>query len=295
MPAPSSMPARPTVRGRIGPAGGARAGRVHRRAQGVPADLAVGRPPGADPEAGDRTARRDRAVARSGRRVADVGTGSGAVALALKEERPDLSVVGVDLSPDALAVARSNAAALGLDVEFVQADLLEGVPGPFDAVLSNLPYVAEGSALPPEIELYEPDLALFGGPTEWIRSAACCRCSRECDCSRSRSGWPRRSPRSCGRRLSFGRDPATISRDTNASSSAVGERPRGVRALHRGRGRRPVRSRHRVRARVRSRGPVRGRAPVPAQAAQPGQAFGSHVLFLGAGVRGRAGDRRADT
>ena len=99
-----------------------------------------------------------------GARVADVGTGSGAVALALKEERPDLSVVGVDLSSDALAVARSNAAALGLDVEFVQADLLEGVPGPFDAVLSNLPYVAVGSALPPEIELYEPGLALFGGP-----------------------------------------------------------------------------------------------------------------------------------
>ena len=99
-----------------------------------------------------------------GARVADVGTGSGAVALALKEERSDLSVVGVDLSPDALAVARSNAAALGLDVEFFQADLLEGVPGPFDAVLSNLPYVAEGSALPPEIELYEPGLALFGGP-----------------------------------------------------------------------------------------------------------------------------------
>jgi len=99
-----------------------------------------------------------------GARVADVGTGSGAVALALKEERPDLSVVGVDVSDDALAVARSNGAALGLDVEFVHADLLEGVTGPFDAVLSNLPYVAEGSALPPEIELYEPGLALFGGP-----------------------------------------------------------------------------------------------------------------------------------
>jgi release factor glutamine methyltransferase len=98
-----------------------------------------------------------------GARVADVGTGSGAVALALKEERPDLSVVGVDLSADALEVARSNAAALGLDVEFVRADLLEGVPGPFDAVLANLPYVAEGSALPPEIEVYEPPLALFGG------------------------------------------------------------------------------------------------------------------------------------
>ncbi len=99
-----------------------------------------------------------------GARVADVGTGSGAVALALKEERPDLSVVGVDVSSCALEVARLNAAELGLEVEFVQADLLDGVPGPFDAVVSNLPYVAEGSALPPEIELYEPDLALFGGP-----------------------------------------------------------------------------------------------------------------------------------
>lgn len=99
-----------------------------------------------------------------GSRVVDVGTGSGPVALALKEERPDLSVLGVDVSDDAVAVARDNARRLGLDVEFVRADLLDGVPGPFDAVLANLPYVAEGSALPPEIELYEPSLALFGGP-----------------------------------------------------------------------------------------------------------------------------------
>jgi len=99
-----------------------------------------------------------------GARVADIGTGSGAVALALKEERPDLSVVGIDVSADALAVARGNAGALGLDVEFVRSDLLSGVPGPFDAVLANLPYVAEGSGLPPEIEDYEPSLALFGGP-----------------------------------------------------------------------------------------------------------------------------------
>ncbi len=99
-----------------------------------------------------------------GARVADVGTGSGAVALALKQERPDLSVVGVDISADALAVARFNAAELGLDVEFIRGDLLDGVPGPFGAVLANLPYVAKGSGLPPEIELYEPPLALFGGP-----------------------------------------------------------------------------------------------------------------------------------
>jgi len=100
-----------------------------------------------------------------GMRVADVGTGSGAVALALKDERPDLSIVGIDVSEDSLAVARTNALRLGLDVRFVQANLLDG-GAPFDAVLANLPYVASGCAteLPPEIALYEPPGALFGGP-----------------------------------------------------------------------------------------------------------------------------------
>lgn len=98
-----------------------------------------------------------------GARVADVGTGSGAVALALKQERPDLEVVGCDVSPDALAVARLNADRLGLDVEFAQADLLEGIDGRFDAVLANLPYVAEGDELAPEIMRYEPVGALFAG------------------------------------------------------------------------------------------------------------------------------------
>jgi release factor glutamine methyltransferase len=100
----------------------------------------------------------------AGASVVDVGTGSGAVALALKDERPDLSVWGIDVDEGALAVARSNRDRLGLDVEFLQADLLEGVDRRFDAVLANLPYVAEGSPLPPEIEGYEPELALFGGP-----------------------------------------------------------------------------------------------------------------------------------
>jgi release factor glutamine methyltransferase len=95
--------------------------------------------------------------------VVDVGTGSGAVALAVKDERPDLVVRGVDVSADALAVARSNAAALGLDVAFVEADLLDGV-APVDAVLANLPYVADRTELAPEITRYEPSDALFGGP-----------------------------------------------------------------------------------------------------------------------------------
>ena len=61
--------------------------------------------------------------------MVDVGTGSGAIALALADERPDLRVVGTDVSADALAVARANGARLGLDVEWLEGDLLDGSPG----------------------------------------------------------------------------------------------------------------------------------------------------------------------
>jgi release factor glutamine methyltransferase len=97
-----------------------------------------------------------------GARVIDVGTGSGAVALALKDERPDLDVTGTDASPGALAVARANAARLGLDVRFREADLLDGA-GEVDAVLSNPPYVEDGAPLQPEIERHEPPAALYAG------------------------------------------------------------------------------------------------------------------------------------
>jgi release factor glutamine methyltransferase len=97
-----------------------------------------------------------------GTRVADVGTGSGAVALALAAERPDLRVTGIDVSADALAVARANAVRLGLDVHFVCADLLDG--GRYDAVVANLPYVAmDGPALPATVAAFEPAQALYGG------------------------------------------------------------------------------------------------------------------------------------
>lgn len=100
-----------------------------------------------------------------GARVHDVGTGSGAVALALKDERPDLVVSASDVSPDALAVARANAARLGLDVAFAQADLLAGVDPDLDAVVSNPPYVADGHRrlMAPDVLRHEPELALFAG------------------------------------------------------------------------------------------------------------------------------------
>jgi release factor glutamine methyltransferase len=99
-------------------------------------------------------------------RVVDVGTGSGAVALSLKHERPDLDLTATDVSAGALAVAGANARRLGLDVRLRQADLLAGAGGPFDAVVANLPYVAddEFDALAPEIATHEPRLALAGGP-----------------------------------------------------------------------------------------------------------------------------------
>jgi release factor glutamine methyltransferase len=99
-----------------------------------------------------------------GARVCDVGTGSGAIALALKSERPDLQVVATDASADALAVARANAERLGLEVEFHEGDLLAGVRGPLDAVVSNPPYVEDGAELAPDIVEYEPALALRAGP-----------------------------------------------------------------------------------------------------------------------------------
>lgn len=77
-------------------------------------------------------------------RLADLGTGSGAIALALKTQRPEAEIWAVDLSADALAVARANAERLGLPLHFAQGSWLQGLPaeaGPFDVLVSNPPYI----------------------------------------------------------------------------------------------------------------------------------------------------------
>jgi release factor glutamine methyltransferase len=75
-------------------------------------------------------------------RVIDLGTGSGAIALALKHTRPDLNVTAIDFSTDALAVAQTNAQRLQLNVQFAQGSWLDGVQGRFDVIASNPPYIA---------------------------------------------------------------------------------------------------------------------------------------------------------
>jgi release factor glutamine methyltransferase len=93
-------------------------------------------------------------------RVLDVGVGSGAIALAIKDERPDAHVIGVDESSDALALARENAGRLGLDVELREGGL-ETVQDGWDLVVSNPPYVDTLEGLQPELR-YEPEMALVG-------------------------------------------------------------------------------------------------------------------------------------
>jgi release factor glutamine methyltransferase len=101
-------------------------------------------------------------------RIADLGTGSGAIALALASERPQAEVIGTDISDDALFIARRNAAVLGLrNVSFHKGRWLEALPdGQFDLLVSNPPYIAVGDPdLAQDVYRHEPRIALIAGPT----------------------------------------------------------------------------------------------------------------------------------
>jgi release factor glutamine methyltransferase len=96
--------------------------------------------------------------------VLDVGTGTGAIALALADEHPGARVTGIDISPHALALARENVELTGLEVELAEHDLFAGLPaGPWDLVASNPPYIASANrdGLSPEVRDWDPHIALF--------------------------------------------------------------------------------------------------------------------------------------
>ncbi len=119
-------------------------------------------------------------------KIVDVGTGSGAIAIALAVERSGAEVWGTDISEQALEWASLNERSAGVDVHLVRGDLFEGVPSnmrcSFDLVVSNPPYIADGSQLPSDVEA-EPNQALFAGAdgtdvllrlvdqsVEWVKS-----------------------------------------------------------------------------------------------------------------------------
>ena len=95
-------------------------------------------------------------------RIADLGTGSGAIALALQHALPQADIWAIDASADALAVARANAARLHLPVHCVQGDWLEGLAGPFDVIVTNPPYIRDDDPHMPALR-HEPRQALTSG------------------------------------------------------------------------------------------------------------------------------------
>lgn len=107
--------------------------------------------------------------------IADVGTGSGCLAVTLAHELPAAHVTATDISAAALSVARTNAQRLGVDTRltFVETSLLDAAPGPFDLIVANPPYVpmSHRSTLSPDVRDHEPDQALYGAGDDGLDQA----------------------------------------------------------------------------------------------------------------------------
>ena len=94
--------------------------------------------------------------------IADIGTGSGCIAITMKQEFPQAKVVGTDISKEALEVAKRNGEKNKVDIEWLEGDLLEPLSGTFDCIISNPPYIDKhDSAVMDMVKQYEPHLALF--------------------------------------------------------------------------------------------------------------------------------------
>ncbi len=106
-------------------------------------------------------------LAKPGSKLIDLGTGSGAIAIAIAKNRPDLFITATEVSDEAMQVAKRNASSIlgaSNNIKFIKADVWDGVEGQFDTIVTNLPYVSK-SYLPnmkPEVQK-EPAVALFGG------------------------------------------------------------------------------------------------------------------------------------
>lgn len=93
--------------------------------------------------------------------IIDLGTGSGCIAITLKKLLPNTNVSAVDISDDALKVARGNALKLGVDINFIQSDMLNNVTGKFDCIISNPPYIAYDEDIMEIVKNNEPHMALY--------------------------------------------------------------------------------------------------------------------------------------
>lgn len=96
--------------------------------------------------------------------IADIGTGSGILAIYLKEYFPNARVVGIDISPKALEIARENAAIHHVDVEFIEGNVLDSFKDKIDVIISNPPYIGSKETVSEQTLKYEPHLALFASP-----------------------------------------------------------------------------------------------------------------------------------